>query len=309
MLYTLTLNPSIDYIMHTSDIKVGSTNYADDEKMLPGGKGINVSRVLNQLDVTNKALGFIGGHSGRFIEDWLEKEGINHRFITIDGDTRINVKLKGQVETEINGKGPIISKEDSQTLLNQIEQLSTTDTLILSGSKSRGLSETYYNQIIKICQQRQIEFVIDTNSRELLDILKAKPFLVKPNQAELGQLFNKEIQTKTEAIYYGKKLQEGGAKNVIVSLGGDGAIFIDEQDTFIATSPTGKVINTVGSGDSMIAGFIAGIENGLSKLDAFKLSVQSGSATAFSEDLATKEAILALTNQVKIERVENDEND
>lgn len=309
MLYTLTLNPSIDYIMHISNVKVGETNYADKEKMLPGGKGINVSRILNQLGVANKALGFIGGHTGRFIEDWLKKEGADHDFISINGDTRINVKLKGEVETEINGKGPIITEVESKKLLTKVGQLTSTDTIILSGSKSRGLSDTFYNQIIDICTERNISFVIDTNSKELLDILKAKPFLVKPNQAELGQLFNQPIQSKTDAIYYGKKLQEGGAQNVIVSLGGDGAIFIDDQETYIAASPRGKVINTVGSGDSMIAGFMAGIEKGLSKLEAFKLSVQCGSATAFSEDLATKDAILALSNQVEIERVEDNEND
>lgn len=309
MLYTLTLNPSIDYIMHISNVKVGETNYADKEKMLPGGKGINVSRVLNRLGVTNKALGFIGGHSGHFIEEWLTNEGAKHEFIKVNGDTRINVKLKDEAETELNGKGPIISEKESEALLNQILKLTSSDTIILSGSKSRGLSETFYNEIIEICQKQQINFVIDTNSKELLDILKAKPFLVKPNQAELSQLFNQPIQSKTDAIYYGKKLQEGGAQNVIVSLGGDGAIFIDDQETYIAASPRGKVINTVGSGDSMIAGFMAGIEKGLSKLEAFKLSVQCGSATAFSEDLATKDAILALSNQVEIERVEDNEND
>ena len=309
MLYTLTLNPSIDYIMHINDVKVGETNYANDESMLPGGKGVNVSRILNQLGVANKALGFIGGHTGRFIEDWLKKEGADHDFISINGDTRINVKLKGEVETEINGKGPIITEVESKKLLTKVGQLTSTDTIILSGSKSRGLSDTFYNQIIDICTEQNISFVIDTNSKELLDILNKKPFLVKPNQAELGQLFNQSIQSKEEAIYYGKKLQEGGAENVIVSLGGDGAIFIDQNQTYLAKSPKGNVINTVGAGDSMIAGFMAGIEKGLTKLEAFKLSVQSGSATAFNEDLATKEAILALNNQVIIERVENYEND
>ncbi|HLR88228.1 MAG TPA: 1-phosphofructokinase [Atopostipes sp.] len=304
MIYTLTLNPSIDYIMPINQINLGATNYANNEYMLPGGKGINVSRVLSQLDVPNKALGFIAGHTGKFIEDWLEKEEANYEFIPVKGQTRINVKLKGENETEINGNGPNITQENIQKLKQQISQLTEKDTLILSGSKNKGLPETFYNELIEICQKNQVSFVIDTNSKELLQALSAQPFLVKPNQAELGDLFNQEIQTKEEAIKYGKKLQEAGAQNVIVSLGGDGAIFIDEKQIFIGKSPKGKVLNTVGSGDSMIAGFMAGIEKGQTKEEAFKLAIQSGSATAFNEDLAKKADILALDNQIEIERFE-----
>lgn len=304
MIYTLTLNPSIDYIMPINQINLGATNYANNEYMLPGGKGINVSRVLSQLDVPNKALGFIAGHTGKFIEDWLEKEEANYEFIPVKGQTRINVKIKGDNETEINGNGPNITQENIQKLKQQISQLTEKDTLILSGSKNKGLPETFYNELIEICQKNQVSFVIDTNSKELLQALSAQPFLVKPNQAELGDLFNQKIQTKEEAIKYGKKLQEAGAQNVIVSLGGDGAIFIDEKQIFIGKSPKGKVLNTVGSGDSMIAGFMAGIEKGQTKEEAFKLAIQSGSATAFNEDLAKKEDILALDNQIEIERFE-----
>lgn len=300
MLYTLTLNPSIDYIMPISDLKLGATNYSDGEYTLPGGKGINVSRVLNHLEVPNQALGFIGGYTGTFIEEWLKNEGANYDFIPVSGQTRINVKLKGEKETEINGNGPVISKAESEQLIERINALTSEDTLIISGSKNKGLPETFYNDIIKICQSNGTSFVIDTNSKELLKALEAQPFLVKPNQDELGDLFEVVIDSKENAIYYGKKLQEAGAQNVIVSLGGEGAIFLDEDKTYIAQSPKGKVRNTVGSGDSMIAGFMAGIEKGLSKLEAFQLSVQSGSATAFSEDLATKEDILALNNQVQI---------
>lgn len=303
MLYTLTLNPSIDYIMQIGEIELGATNYTKGEYTLPGGKGINVSRVLNQLEVSNQALGFIGGHTGKFIEEWLENEGANCDFIPVNGETRINVKLKGAEETEINGMGPVISEAESQKLFQQIEKLTSKDTIIMSGSKNKGLSETFYNDIIKICQANGVSFVIDTNSKELLEALKAKPYLVKPNQAELGDLFDVTIESTEDAVHYGKKLQQAGAKNVIVSLGGAGAVFIDEDQTYLAESPTGEVLNTVGSGDSMIAGFMAGIEKGFSKLEAFKLGVQSGSATAFNEDLATKEAIIALNNQVKTREV------
>ncbi len=305
MLYTLTLNPSIDYAMQIADIEVGATNYSKSEYMLPGGKGINVSRVLNQLDVPNKALGFIGGYTGQFIEEWLKEEQAAFDFIPVPGDTRINVKLKGEVETEINGLGPVIAEGEREALLEKIKQFTAEDTLIISGSKNRGIPEDFYLQIIQIIAENKGNFVIDTNSQELLETLAYKPFLVKPNQAELGDLFGVTISSKEEAIQYGKKLQQRGAQNVIISLGGDGAIFIDGEKTYLAESPKGQVVNTVGAGDSMIAGFMAGIEKGLTELEAFELSVQSGSATAFNQDLAKKADILALDKKVKIRKVDS----
>lgn len=304
MLYTLTSNPSIDYAMQIDDVKVGATNYSDKEYLLPGGKGINVSRILNQLDVSNEALGFIGGYTGRFIEEWLTKEQAAFQFIHVQGDTRINVKLKGEKETEINSRGPEITPAERQQLMEHIQKLTAQDTLILSGSKNKGLPETFYIDLIKVLKENKVSFVLDTNSKELLEALDYQPFLVKPNQAELGDLFGVSIDSTEEAIEYGRKLQEAGAQNVIVSLGGSGAIFIDGEQTYIAQAPKGEVVNTVGAGDSMIAGFMAGVEKGLSKLDAFKLSVQCGSATAFSRDLATKDDIAVLNNQVLTRKVE-----
>lgn len=304
MIYTLTLNPSIDYVMEINEIKVGATNYSEKEYMLPGGKGINVSRVLNQLEIPNEATGFIGGHTGKFIEEWLSEEQANFHFIQVEGDTRINVKLKGENETEINGRGPAITEKDIQKLLERIQKLTADDTLIISGSKNKGLPETFYIDIIKILEKNNVPFVIDTNSKELLEALEYKPFLVKPNQAELNDLFDATVYSIEEAVHYGKKLQKMGAQNVIVSFGGAGAVFVDQDDAYIAEAPQGEVVNTVGSGDSMIAGFLAGIDQGLSKLEAFKLGIQCGSATAFTEDLATKEEILALNNQVITRKVE-----
>ena len=304
MIYTLTLNPSIDYIMKVEDVNFGGTNYSNEEYMLPGGKGINVTRVLNQLNIPNTALGFIGGYTGRFIEEWMTKEQANHQFTEVDGDTRINIKLKGDMETEINGRGSVISEENSQKLLKQLQQLTAEDTVIISGSKNRGLSETYYIEIIQLLAANNVSFVIDTNSKELLEALKYNPLLVKPNQDELGDLYNVKIESVEDAVFYGKKLQQAGAQNVVVSLGGSGAIFIDENQSIYAKAPKGQVINTVGSGDSMIAGVIAGFEKGLSKLEAFKLGVQSGSATAFNEDLAKEADIVALNNQVVTREVE-----
>lgn len=304
MIYTLTLNPSIDYIMYVDNIRMGETNRAQGEKMLPGGKGINVSRILNQFGVSNQAMGFAGGTTGLFIQEWLAREGSDHHFITVDDNTRINVKLKGEVETEINGVGPAINAAQSQALLNQISQLGAADTLILSGSKAKGLADDFYQQIVAICRERQIAFVIDTNSKELLEALPAKPFLVKPNQAELGDFFNTIIETEAEVVKYGRQLQQRGAQNVIVSLGGAGAVFIDASQVIFAEAPSGQVINTVGSGDSMIAGFVAGAASNLTKSAAFELAVQCGSATAFNEDLATYADIMALNGHVKMRKVE-----
>lgn len=305
MLYTLTLNPSIDYAMDIDEIEFGATNYSKDEYMLPGGKGLNVSRVLNQLHVSNKALGFIGGYAGQFIKEWFEEEQADFDFIPIQGNTRINVKLKGNIETEINGLGPVISEAKINELLNKIRQLTNEDTLIISGSKNRGIPDDFYLQVIENLKENNANFVIDTNSKELLETLKYSPLLVKPNQDELGQLFDEKINSKEKAIKYGRKLQELGAQNVIISLGGDGAIFIGKFGTYIAESPEGHVINTVGAGDSMIAGFMAGIEKGMSELKAFELSVQSGSATAFNQDLAKQEDIYKLDQKVKIRKVDN----
>ena len=198
---------------------------------------------------------------GKFIEEWLEKEDAAYHFIPIEGQTRINVKLKGKMKQRLTEEAQLFPRKKA-AINKQIDQLTSEDTLVISGSKNKGLSETFYNEIIKICQKNQTSFIIDTNSKELLEALAARPFLVKPNQSELGDLFGKTIQTKEEAIDYGKKLQKAGAQNVIVSLGGEGAIFIDDDQVIMADSPKGKVKNTVGSGDSMIAGFLAGIQKG-----------------------------------------------
>ncbi len=300
MIYTLTLNPSIDYLMYIDEIHVGKTNRAKREQMLPGGKGINVSRILNQFEVENISLGFVGGFSGAFIREWLEKEGSATQFVDIQGDTRINVKTKGSKETEINGAGPIIDEEAMNQLRQQVQLMTSDDLIVLSGSKAQGLPDDFYLSLIDLLKERSIPFIFDTASQELLEALPMQPLLVKPNQDELGDLFGVEIQTMDEVVQYGKKLQELGAQNVIVSLGGDGALFVDNERIIKAEAPKGQVINTVGSGDSMIAGFIAGLQQGLPASQAFVLAVQSGSATAFKEDLAEKHDIDALNGAVRL---------
>jgi 1-phosphofructokinase len=266
--------------------------------MLPGGKGINVSRILNQFEVPNIALGFVGGFSGDFIREWLEKEGSSTQFIEISSPTRINVKTKGTNETEINGAGPVIDEEAINQLRQQIQMMTSEDLIVLSGSKAQGLPEDFYLSLISLLKERGIPFIFDTASQELIKALPMAPLLVKPNQDELGDLFGVEINSLDDVVLYGKKLQELGAENVVVSLGGDGALFIDKERIVKADAPQGKVINTVGSGDSMIAGFVAGLQQGLPASQAFVLAVQSGSATAFKEDLAEKEDIDALNGAV-----------
>lgn len=300
MIYTLTLNPSIDYLMYIDEIIVGKTNRASREQMLPGGKGINVSRILNQFEVSNIALGFVGGNSGEFIKQWLQKEGTTTQFIEIEGNTRINVKTKGHQETEINGAGPVISEDATNQLRQQIQAMTSDDLIVLSGSKAQGLPDDFYISLITLLKERNIPYIFDTASQELLEALPMAPLLVKPNQDELGELFGTEIQNIDDVVTYGKKLHEMGAQNVIVSLGGDGALFIDGERIIKADAPKGNVISTVGSGDSMIGGFIAGLEQGLPASQAFVLAVQSGSATAFKEDLAEKADIDALNGAVKL---------
>lgn len=298
MIYTLTLNPSIDYLMYIDEIQAGKTNRSTREQMLPGGKGINVSRILNQFEVPNIALGFVGGFSGDFIREWLEKEGSSTQFIEISSPTRINVKTKGTSETEINGAGPVIDEEAIKQLRQQIQMMTSEDLIVLSGSKAQGLPEDFYLSLISLLKERGIPFIFDTASQELIESLPMAPLLVKPNQDELGDLFGVEINSLDDVVLYGKKLQELGAENVVVSLGGDGALFIDKERIVKADAPQGKVINTVGSGDSMIAGFVAGLQQGLPASQAFVLAVQSGSATAFKEDLAEKQDIDALNGAV-----------
>lgn len=298
MIYTLTLNPSIDYLMYIDEIQLGKTNRSTREQMLPGGKGINVSRILNQFEVPNIALGFVGGFSGDFIREWLEKEGSSAQFIEISSPTRINVKTKGSKETEINGAGPIIDEAVINQLRQQIQTMTSEDLIVLSGSKAQGLPDDFYLSLIRLLKERDIPFIFDTASQELIEALPMSPLLVKPNQDELGDLFGVEIHSLEDVMLYGKKLQEMGAENVIVSLGGDGALFIDAERIVKADAPKGQVINTVGSGDSMIAGFIAGLQQGLPASQAFVLAVQSGSATAFKEDLAEKQDIDGLNGAV-----------
>ena len=298
MIYTVTLNPSIDYIVHVSAVQLGALNRMDRDIKLPGGKGINVSRVLNHIGQPSTALGFLGGFTGNFISDWLEKEGVHTQFVSIKGDTRINVKLKSDTETELNAQGPLIENAEVEQLMQQIDLLTAQDIVILSGNKPPSLPEDFYQNLIAKVISKQANFVIDTTGTELLNALVHKPLLVKPNHHELADLFGTTFESVEEVIPYGKKLIALGAKHALVSMAGDGALFFTGEKVYQATVPKGIVKNSVGAGDSMIAGFIGALVDTKDPLIAFKKSVATGSATAFSYDLATRSEIDALLEEV-----------
>jgi 1-phosphofructokinase len=300
MIHTLTLNPSVDYVVELEDLQMGGLNRTKRESTFPGGKGINVSRVLNEFDVNSTALGFIGGFTGKYIEEYLISEKIITNFVKVKEDSRINIKLKTEQETEINANGPAITESHFEQLKQIIHQLTQNDLLVMAGSIPSTLPETTYQELAEICRNNQTEFVVDAEGGLLTKVLPFQPFLIKPNHHELGELFSASIKTCEEAVPLGKKLIEMGAKNVIVSLAGDGAVFINKDRVMFANVPIGKVKNSVGAGDSMVAGFLAEYQRTGNLTEAFRFSVASGSATAFSLGLCKKESVNELLNQIHI---------
>lgn len=296
MIYTVTFNPSIDYIVSMENFSLGKTNRTTEEKMFPGGKGINVSTVLTNLGVANIALGFIAGFTGSEIKRLSLERGILCDFVTLpEGNNRINIKLKDYDGTEINGSGPDISSAKLNELLEQLHRLKTGDTLVLAGSIPSSVPSNIYQIILEELKDNNINIVIDATKELLLGSLHFRPFLIKPNCHELEEAFDITIENKEDAIRYARHLQRLGARNVIVSLSGDGAIFVSEEgESFESAVPPGKLINAVGSGDSMIAGFLTGWETTANYEQAFKMAVAAGSASAYSEELATKAGIMEL---------------
>lgn len=293
MIYTVTFNPSLDYIVSVDDFKLGMTNRTYAEEIYPGGKGINVSIVLNNLGFHNTALGFVGGFTGEEIEKRIRESGCNTWFIHVhSGISRINVKLKNIEGTEINGMGPDISEEAFSKLLNKLEELNDGDVLILAGSIPTSINSQAYSIIMNRIENKNILVVVDATKDLLVNVLKHHPFLIKPNNHELGEIFGVEINTKDDVKIYGKKLQEMGARNVLVSMAGEGAVFIGEHgECYETVPPEGTLVNGVGAGDSMVAGFMAGWLESADYEHAFYKSVACGSASAFSEYLATKEQV------------------
>ncbi|MFP3722455.1 1-phosphofructokinase [Niallia circulans] len=301
MIYTLTLNPSVDYIIEVKEVHLGELNRLEKTSKFAGGKGINVSRVLKKMGVPSKALGFVGGFTGSFIETQLLSEMIEADFVKVEEDTRINVKLKTDTETELNANGPTISEEKFQELKEKIASLTSEDLLVLAGSVPSTLPKTTYEELVKICHANNVSFVVDAEGELLKAVLPYQPFLIKPNHHELGELFGVTISTPEEAIPYGKKLLEMGAQNVIVSLAGDGAVLITQHEEIISTVPKGQVKSSVGAGDSMVAGFLSKYKETQDIKESFRYSIASGSATAFSIGLCTKEKVEELLPQVQVQ--------
>ncbi|SHQ80142.1 ribokinase-like domain-containing protein [Mycobacteroides abscessus subsp. abscessus] len=300
MIYTVTLNPSLDYIVEVEDLTLGDLNRTKNESKFPGGKGINVSRLLKRMGVPSKALGFVGGFTGLYIKNYLQMENIETKFVEVHEDTRINVKLKSTSETEVNAKGPNITEADFKKLQDQISQLTSEDTLVLAGSIPSSMESSTYEKLVSICHLNQTKFVVDAEGDLLKKVLPYKPFLIKPNHHELGELFNTSFTIAEDVVPYARKLVEMGAKNVIVSLAGEGAVLVNSEVAFLSNVPKGEVKSSVGAGDSMVAGFLAKYEETKEIEEAFRYSVASGSATAFSIGLATKEKIETLYTNVNI---------
>ncbi|MHC0039693.1 1-phosphofructokinase [Pseudoneobacillus sp. C159] len=303
MIYTCTLNPSIDYLVELEQVNLGTLNRAKQTSFFPGGKGINVSRVLKRLEEASVALGYIGGFTGEFIKNFLAMEGIQQQFIHHVEPTRVNIKLKTKIETEINGTGANISLEQQQALYNQISKLTPSDYLVLAGSLPSSISLDFYKSLAALCEKNGVSLIVDVSGAPLKEALPYKPLLIKPNQHELGELVGATVTTKEEAFYYGRKLLEQGPQNVIVSMGGEGAVFINKELTATATVPKGEIKSTVGAGDSTVAGFLAMLVKGRSYLESFQFGVASGTATAFSTDLCQREDVEKILPQIKIEQV------
>lgn len=295
MVYTVTFNPAIDYVVHTGEMKLGMTNRSEREEMYFGGKGINVSIVLRELGVDSKALGFTAGFTGEAIEKGLADMGIDTDFVRLaSGNSRINVKIKSEEETELNGQGPDIDDDAVAALFEKLETLRDGDTLVLAGSIPSSLPSDIYERILAKLAGRDIRTVVDATKDLLLNVLKYKPFLIKPNNHELGEMFGVALSTDADIEKYARKLQEMGARNVLISMAGDGAMLIDETgEKHRCGVCKGTVKNSVGAGDSMVAGFTAGIQNGDYEY-ALKLGTAAGGATAFSDGLAQKEKIAEL---------------
>ena len=307
MIYTVTFNPSIDYIMFADDFELNGLNRATETFKFAGGKGINVSRVLKTLNVPSTALGFAGGFPGQFIDDTLKKAGIQTDFIEIDEDTRINVKLKTGDETEINAPGPNISQTQFENLLRQLKQTSKKDIVVVAGSIPKSVPKDAYEQIAKIIKQTGARLVVDAEKDLVESVLKYNPLFIKPNKHELEVMFDTSINSDEDVIHYAQEIMKQGASSVIVSLGGEGAIYVDHKHSLKASVPLGQAVNTVGSGDSTVAGMIAGLETGLTIENAFKQAVSAGTATAFNDDLASYKAIEDIKEQVTITTLKGSE--
>lgn len=303
MIYTVTLNPSIDYIVHVDQLVIGDVNRMKSDLKLPGGKGINVSRILKRIDSDSTALGFLGGFTGSFIEEWLDRESIQTKFTAVSDDTRINIKLKANEETEINGQGPAVSAEEMDELKRVLGNLTSTDIVVLSGSKPASIPTGFYQELIEIIKAQGASFVIDTTGADLMDALEKGPLLVKPNNHELADLYQTTFNSVEDIYPFGQRLLDEGAQHALVSMAGDGALLFTNDGVYRSNVLKRPVKNSVGAGDSMIAGFVGNFTKTQDPVEAFKWGVACGSATTFSDDLATADFIKELLPEVEISKV------
>lgn len=301
MIYTITTNPAIDYILRFDKFEDGATIRASEDEKYPGGKGIMASKIFYNLGEKSVNLGFVGGFIGEYIANSIRDLGLDENFVRIKENSRINVKLKYDKETEINAKGPKISKEEVQKFFDSLKEIEKGDVIVISGSLPYSLDSDFYKKVI---EKTEADFTIDIADKKLLDYLAYKPLLVKPNEEELGKIFETEINDYN-LVQYARKLNELGAKNVIVSLGGKGSIFVDKNKAYRAKPIHGKLVNSVGAGDSMVGGFVYGMVNKLEKIDAYKLAVACGTATAFSPDIADRDMINQILSEVEVEEIGN----
>lgn len=302
MIYTVTLNPSIDFIVRIDQLNLGSVNRMVSDDKFAGGKGINVSRVLQRLGVGNTATGFLGGFTGHFIEDSLKNEGIETAFVKVDQDTRINVKIKSQEETEINGQGPMISQEQLEALKAKLSQLTSDDTVVFAGSAPANLGNAVYKELIPLVRKSGAQVVCDFEGQPLLDTLANNPLLVKPNNHELEAIFGVPLNSLNDVETYARRILEMGAQHVLISMAGDGALLVTEEATYFAKPIKGQVKNSVGAGDSMVAGFTGEFVKSKDPVEALKWGVACGTATAFSDDLATIAFIKETYHKVEVEK-------
>ena len=300
MIYTVTFNPSLDYIVSVNDFRPGLTNRTSSELILPGGKGINVSTVLGNLGIENTALGFIAGFTGNEIVRRLGLMGVTTDFIRIDsGDSRINLKLRSIEGTEINGRGPDISADAVRQLMEKLDATGSSDILVLAGSIPSSIPDDIYKKILDRLSGRDIHTVVDATGDLLVNVLFHHPFLVKPNNHELGEIFGVKLRTRDGIVPYAEKLRKMGARNVLVSMAGEGAVLAAENgNVYTAPAPEGTLVNGVGAGDSMVAGFLAGWMEKQDYLHAFRMGLSAGSASAFSEYLASRLEIEAVYRQL-----------
>lgn len=305
MIYTITFNPSLDYIMHLESFQTGETNRSSCEQLYPGGKGFNVSTILHRLKIKTVALGFIAGFTGQEIKKQLALRGFSSDLCELEmGVSRINVKMKGQNETEINGNGPYIPDYKVQELFEKLDYLEDGDVLVLAGSIPSSMPNDIYLQIMKRLHSKDIQIVVDATKELLRASLPYHPFLIKPNQDELEELFEVKINNRDELIHYAKQLQSEGARNVLVSMGKEGALLLSEdKHIYHCPAAKGELINSVGSGDSMVAGFLGGYLKSKSYQEALTLGSACGGATAFSEDLAQGDLIQKIYQQLESEKI------